>query len=285
MRDALPLFLQEAILSFYPTDPDGNPLTTAPLHAGALANQLRLREELEEAVWPASGDAFARAYHTGEQHVIEIERTWVVRRTLPGFRLARNQQLCLDIVWQSDRVWYRRRYRYVTGRSQELESRGVLWSTVRQAFRAGSLEEAAEDREQAYGYTTGTPHPLAAPLVAVAAPSEGIFPVGFFGEAPLIPGEFLLGHYRWGQALQLTAARAVAWAGDADTVLTLYVNGAATTTTLTLPAGTANTEVEASVALSRVLAAGDELRWQVTSGPDALTAAWHCALTVEAQVV
>lgn len=269
-RDHIPFFLHEAVLTLYPAAADGSSLTELAVWSGALANQLKVRSALEPFKITGSGEFYATEHHIDEEHLIEIERTWILRRQfLQDFMPARNQQYVLEMVWSVDNVWYKRAFLGVTGRSVILESRGTNQFVTGQVFRAQRFVET--------NGTTGPPvyTPTPQPQEAVA----------FFREDPFVNGEYLLGRYRWGQNVTLNSAEIIGSAGQGSpTVLTLEVGGVLTSKTITIAAGTANTEASATVGLGGyVVPAGQGVRWVITSGPAPEDAMWQAALTMNVQ--
>jgi hypothetical protein len=267
-RDNIPFFLHEAVLTLYPAAADGSSLTGQAIWSGALANQLKLRSSLEPLRLMGSGERYATEHHIDEEHAIEIERTWILRKQfLRDFLPGRNQQYVLELVWTADGVWYKRTYLGVTGRSVGLESRGTNQFLSAQVFRAQRIAEADGIASGGSIYTP-TPQPGQA--------------VAFFREDPFVNGEYLLGHYRWPQNVTLTSAELIGSAGQGSaTVLTLEVGGVLTAKTLTIAAGTANQEVSVTVDLGGyVVTAGQGVRWVITAGPIPENAMWMAALTM-----
>lgn len=269
LRDSLPLLLREAVISLYPADAQGNPIISAPVWAGVCANGLRLGLRWNETLSFSSGDRYKTAHHEDEEHAIEIDRTWIIRTASPGEASGpeRNGRYVLEIVWNDllQKIWHKRVYFGVTGRSSDLNSDGPRAHGNPQVFRAQ--------------YFTATGGTGAAGVYTAVTPDAGEQLSGFFGEDPILAGTYLLGHYRWSEARRLTAARWACWSPQADTVLGLEVNGVLTGVTLTLPAGTANTDAQGSATFSVAVAAGADVRWKVVSGPDSVdTAAWHLAV-------
>lgn len=271
-RDNVPFFLREAVISLYPAGADGTSLTGLAVWSGALANQLQLREALEEMKIAGSGDTYATAKHIDEEHLIEIGRTWILRKQfLQDFRPARNQQYVMEIVWSTDGVWYKRTYFGVTGRVVTTESRGTNQFLVGQTFRAQSLAES--------NGVTG------APIIYTPTPTTEQS-IAFFREDPFVIGEYLLGHYRWGTTVVLNSVLVIGSAGQgAPTVLTLEINGVLTAVTVTIGAGLANVETTVSASLGAfTVLAGQSVRWQITSGPIPENAMWEAALTMQVSV-
>jgi len=110
--------------------------------------------------------------------------------------------------------------------------------------------------------------------------------VGFFRENPMVVGEYLLGHYRWPVAVSLESARVVAFGPqNMPQVLTLEVSGVLTDQTITIPVGTANTEVSATVALNYSVAAGQSVRWKITDGPAPEDAVYVAAVGMQVRTL
>lgn len=270
MLDTQPLLLREATLALYPADASGNPVTAAPIWCGVAANGLRLGLAFDEALSFSSGDRYRTAHHEDERHEIEIARTWVIRKTDPGelFGPQRGGRYVLEIVWYSDRTryWHRRLYYGVTGRGADLVSDGPRQHNQPQVYRAEYFTQSG-----------GQDDPGVFTPIANTADEQL---VGFFGEDPLLVDAYLLGHYCWSAARRLTGWRYAGWSPQADTTLTLELDGVLTATTVVIPAGAANTDATASGSLDVSVAAGAAVRWRVTAGPEAADAAWHFALVL-----
>jgi hypothetical protein len=299
-----PLFLYEAMLSLYPADADDLPMTDFPVWQGAVANGLRLGLEYEAIRMAGNGDRFQREHHVDESHTLEIERSWLLRKTpdpltagsLPppthahsvsvegDFIPERNRRYVLVMVWKSsDGLWHQRTYNGVTSRAVAWESVRALHFSNRQSWRAESFSQLTEFENPPVfpggggGPGGTTPVPV---IITPLLPDEQS--VGFFRENPLVVGEYLMGHYRWPRDVTLVSAKEIAFAPQVTAnVLTLEVGGVLQTPTLTLPLGTANTEVTATVTLNRTVPAGQSVRWKITDGPDPENAAWVCAVGME----
>jgi hypothetical protein len=321
MSDFVPFFLQEAVLSLYPMDAQGLPMTDYPVWLGAVANALRMGMDYEELLQASSGDRYQTAHHLDERHSVEIERTWLLRKpvlaggggdfgdtsglsptasALDGIP-PRNQRFALEIVWWSEGYWYRRWYWGVTARSAAWDSLRTLHFGARQSWRAERFtEEGGYIPQPIYippppigsggsggpggtggsgGSTSGgtVPPPVTTPL-----PDQEQC-VGFFHEAPLLTGAYLLGRYRWPTAVRLTGAQVVALAPQSSpVVLALEVGGVLTGETLTIPVGDANNEVTAQCPINRTVPALTDVRWKVVSAPDVMASAWVAALGMQA---
>lgn len=260
-------FLREAVISLWRADVAGNPILTQPVWCGDVANGLRLTEDWEETRSFSSGDAYKTAHHEDEEHRIEIERTWRVRVQSPGGASGpqRGERYVMEILWfdARARLWHKRTYYGVTGLSAGLDSDGPRQHNQRQVFRA-----------QRYTQTGGSE--LYTPL-----PQAEKQLVGFFCEQPLIPGEYLLGHYRWNRSFRATRLLYACWPPSSDTILGLEVGGLPTGVQITIPSGTANQDTVGEMPVDVVLPAGAMVRWKVISGPEIGEAAWHLALVVE----
>jgi hypothetical protein len=286
MSDLLPLFLYEATLSLYPVSQEEIPIGDSPVWWGAPANGLRLSQEYEEMLMMSSGARRMTAHHLDERHTIEVERTWILRKaSLKDFVPQRNQRYALEIVWQSHGYWYRRTYFGVTGRSVGWDSNRTLSFGNKQSYRAEYFSEESGyiPPVHTHGGSGPPPPPIYTPLPAAENGDEQS--VGFFRENVLVQGEYLLGHYRWPVDAQLVSAQAVAFAPQiSPVVLALEVNGLLVPgKTVSLPVGTANTEVSASVVLTVNAAAGQSVRWKILSAPEPESSAYVCALAMQVQ--
>ena len=317
MSDLLPFFLSEAVISLYPLGADGIPLSDSPVWLGAVANSLRLGLEYDELLQASSGDLYQTAHHLDERHTLEIERTWLLRKptlaqvnnsyqeSAPNGNLtppldavpARNTRYALEIVWWSGGYWYRRWYWGVTARMASWDSLRTLHFGARQSWRAEWFTEEGGYIPQAIyvppanagggsgsggssggGSTVTPPPPITTPL-----PDSEEQSLGFFHEAPLLTGAYLLGRYRWPEVVQLTAAQVVALASqNAPVVLGLEVGGQLTGDTLTLPVGDPNTEVTAQCSLAVTVPPLSDVRWKILSAPDAMDTAWVAAVGMQA---
>ncbi len=268
LRDQFPFLLREAVISLYLTDAAGNPITSAPVWCGAVANSLKLGLTWQEGLSFSSGDAYKTAHHEDEMHTIDIERTWVIRSGTPAEAAGpeRNGRYVMEIIWNDvrERIWHKRVYYGVTGRSSDLVSEGARQLNNPQSYRA---ERFTRDGG------TGL-----AGIYTPVATIQGEQVAAFFGEDPLLTGSYLLGHYRWSSAKRIIAARWACWSPQATTTLALEIDGVLTGDTVTIPSGTANVDVRGSVTLNRSVSAASEVRWKVTSGPDIEEAAWHLGL-------
>lgn len=275
----IPFFLHEAVLTLYPAAADGTALEGAAVWWGALANRLRHRMDYDEVLIAGSGESYATAHHVDEQHIIEIDRSWLLRKhLLSDFVPGRNQQYVLEAVFNSgplaDRWWYRRTWFGLTARSVNWDSNGANQFLMGQVWRA-----------QRFTQTGGPGQPdVFTPLPPGSTDEQSI---GFFRENPLINGEYLLGHYRWPVGVLLKSARAIAWASQDDpTELTLEVNGVLTSHVVTLPAGAPGEEVTVDLDLgNHAVGLGQSVRWKITSAPIPELSAWIAALTMQVQPV
>lgn len=270
MSDRIPFFLREAVITLYPAAPDGSALTGAPVWTGALASRFRAVLEYDEVKLMASGDRYATVNHVDEQTIITIGKTWILRKSvLTDFKPVRNQQYVMQAVWSADGYWFARTFYGVTGRSINLDAPTTSQFLTDQVFRAQYFQDAGGP---------GQP-PVTVPVVPPGSVSE---PFGFFREDPFVNGEYLLGTYSFAQAVSLGLVEFTGLAPLSSTVLTLEVNGILTGNTLVIPGGTANTVVNATVDLGGYgVAAGQNIRWQITSGPAPEDAAWQAALMMQ----
>jgi hypothetical protein len=109
----------------------------------------------------------------------------------------------------------------------------------------------------------------------------------FFNEDPLIAGNYLLGTYGSPAKFTLQTATVSCWPSqNTPVVLQLEVNGALVGPQLTIPTGTANADLQASVVMGNyAINPGDVLRWKVISAPAAEFSAWHLSLELQATPV
>lgn len=105
--------------------------------------------------------------------------------------------------------------------------------------------------------------------------------LGYFREPPCVAGEYLLGNYKLNETCTPVHAFATAWCGQGvETVLELEVNGELTGKQLTLPAGLANREQTADLAITDLAVPKHQtMRWKIVSGPTTIEqAAWKISL-------
>jgi len=270
MKDTIPYFLHEAVLSLYAASADGMSASGVAIWSGELATGLRMEVSFDEVKLQGAGERYTSAHPIDEEHLIEVERTWLIRRSAPAdFVPSRQQPYVLELVWYEpeQKTWYQRRYVGVTPRRVQWQSVGTNQFGTHQVWRARQLVQGGGVGQPF------TPLPVAPGAVQV---------VPFFRETPLIWGDYLLGVYCWPTAARLGLVRAVAWASQGqDTVLGLEVDSALTGDTVRLPSGPANTEVSGTADLTHVqVPAGSVVRWKIMSGPIPEAAAWACALTM-----
>lgn len=270
MLDGLPFFLSEAQISLWLQAANGS-LTGGTIFIGGFANRLRMQMEYEENRLAGSGDTYQTTRHVDESHLLDFGQTWLISRTtLQDWKPARNTQYVLELVWTSKNIWLRRRYYGVTWRTMQWEAPNTNQFLTDQSLRAQYYVEDS-------GGIASPP-----PATPVTPPPATQQPVGFFRENPLIVGEYLLGFYQWNEAVNFASAQVIAWAPQlTPMVLGLEVGGVLTGQTITIPVGTANTEVTANATLGVAVPANTLVRWKVLSGPDATNAAWSCALTCQ----
>lgn len=294
MSDLVPFFLHEAVLSLYPLGADGAPLTGQPVWQGAVANSLRIGLEYDELLQASSGDLYQTAHHLDERHTLEIERTWLLRKPVlaqaSGQSLdavpARNQRFALELVWWSAGYWYRRWYWGLTARSAGWDSLRTLHFGARQSWRAERFTEDGGYVPQPVYVPPGTPGSGGGtvPPVTTRLPDTEQS-IGFFHEAPLLAGAYLLGRYRWPMAVRLKGAQVAALAPQNEpVVLGLEVGAQLTGDTLTIPVGVANTEVSAECGLALTVPALADVRWKIISAPEAVDTAWVAAVGVQADL-
>jgi len=274
MNDRLPFLLSEAQFSLYLADAAGNPQGSA-LWFGGFLNKLRSAMEYEEVLLKASGDRYSTAHHVDEAHVLTLGQSWILYApTMVDWKPVRNQNYMLQLVWTNQGRWLRRVYHGVTWRTLALESVGTNQLLEEQVLRAQSYT----DDSGSLALGTG-----AQPSATVPSPLPGaVQSLAFYREQTLIVGEYLLGFYVWNAPVTLVSAQVIADAPQgAPMVLGLEVGGAQSGQTLTIPAGTVNTEVTASITLSVVVPTGQMVRWQVLSGPVPVNAAWRASVAMQ----
>jgi len=105
--------------------------------------------------------------------------------------------------------------------------------------------------------------------------------VGWFREPLAKADDYLLGHFRWEEAVTIASVRVGAMAGQGvDTVLELELSGVLTGVTVTLPAAAGGPQsVEAT--LNVAVAAGVPVRWKIRSCPAADAAPYGIMLLAE----
>ena len=267
MSDYIPYFLREAVLSLIPATVGGT-ATGDAVWMGACANGIRFSSTPDELKIHPSGDRDPIIFHTGEEHGIEIDRTWLIRKAnYQDFRLARNQQYRLEVVWNSEGYWYKRTYIGVTLRSIQEQSVRTNHLALTQSFRANRFSETGGQGSP----ETFTPFDESGQDV----------PVAFFFENDLVEDEYLLGHYRWPVNATILSAKAIAWASTGtDTVLELEVDGVLTGHQLTLSAGSGEVSDE-DLAISQNVVAGESVRWKIVTSPAAPNAGSHAAVVMQ----
>lgn len=263
---ATPFFLHEALLTLYLADATGDKLTSAnPVWMGALANNLSFDMELDQRKFFSSGDEFLSTQQMDEEHIIEIERTWFVRKaTGKAFELRRNQKYVLEIVWYEPRfrTWHRRIYYGVTSGRLGRRSAGPLHFIERQRFEATSY--AAEGGD-------GDPNTASPPTG-----SGGVQTIIFPYEAVLLVDSYMSGVYEYPTVARGVRATFHGKAPQASAVeVTLELDGVLTEFKLTLPTGAAGEDVDDEVDLTDLeIPPGTLIRWKVTQAPDPETSAY-----------
>jgi hypothetical protein len=269
LNDRIPFFLSEAQVSLYRADTSGQPAGNA-LWLGGFANRLSAQLDYEGVTLKASGARYAVTRHVDEAHALTFGQSWLIpRATMTDWKPGRDQQYVLQLLWQSERQWFRRTYYGVTWNGLKLDAANTNQFLVEQSLRA-----------QSYTDDSGS---LAAPVPpVVTAPATGVQqPLGFFRENVLIAGEYLLGLYQFSGPVTLVRASVIAWAPQTSPcVLGLEVNGTLTGQTLTIPVGTPLVEVTANVTLTGVVPAGQFVRWKILSAPSPADGAWNCAVVM-----
>lgn len=261
--------LHEATLTLFPTGASGEALTDSPIWIGACEEDLSLAHGLVEFRIAGSGDAYPRAFHTGEETLIDIGRLWVL--PLPGmddYKPARNQRHILEIVWSDEKrnLWTKRTYYGVTARNYDLRSQGIMQFLASQSFRA-----------ERYTQRSGTG--IYSPLIPACAEQN----VPFFHDGPVVTGDYFSGHYLWGELVQVETAKAIAMAGQVTpSVFELEVGGVLSGQTITLPIGVLNAEVTATSSFgSLFIPANSLVRWKAVSGPaSTLDLPWTAAIVM-----
>lgn len=274
----IPFFLYEASLALFPS-PDGNAVQGGAVYWGGPANRLSLTKQNTAVRLAASGDQYETDHQVNENHQLEVGQAWLVREDGADFTAVRGQFYVLQILWAMQRpgrtgfYWYQRTYYGVTCEEVGDASQGTLQSARSMRFRAQRL------------VTAGGPGPGPG-VYAPVAPSGTVQDVLFAHEEPLQTGMYLLGMYRWPPNATAQSVTVTAWRSqNSATVLALEVEGVLTGDTVSLAAGTANTEVQVTQALSRAIPAGSGVRWKVTGAPaDVESMAWQCGLVMQLKV-
>ena len=113
--------------------------------------------------------------------------------------------------------------------------------------------------------------------------ATGLLPssILFTRETVALSGTRLTGQYRWDQDMLAIDAQLICQAPQVLTLLGLELNGVLTGDRLTIPSGTAWTDMPASGTLNRVIPAGQMARWRVLNGSvDGITAATSIGLVM-----
>lgn len=258
-------------MTLYPAGADGTIISGAPIWSGALVNHFRSELAYEPVKLMGSGEAYSTEHQVDEETLITLDRSWILSKVgLSDFKPARNQQYILQVVWSSEGYWYSRTYYGVTPRRLTYDSQQTNQFLVNQVFRAQ------------YSLDAGGPNATLPVYTPITIPPNASQPVGFFREDPFVVGQNLLGIYNFAQAINIGLVEFIGLAPASPTTLTLMVNGVATSQTLVIPAGTPNTAVEASVNLNGYgVPAGNDIQWQITSGPIPENAAYLGALMMQ----
>lgn len=156
--------IDEASISIYPVDANGNPVTDTPVWLSACADGIQLEESLEEIEDRPSGEPYPEHHHGAEVHRISIDHLWEmdlplvpipanlsvqlaatdIGEPLPAqngkdYKLRPNQEYVMTIVWEDERDSKRfgfRTYFGVKDISREIAGRTDSESSSRFAFRA-----------------------------------------------------------------------------------------------------------------------------------------------------
>ncbi len=144
--------VDEAIISIFPVDANGNPMVNAPIWLGECVTGLRIADTLKEVADYPTGAPYGKVHHVDESHEISIQKLWLVDipmenptpsgdigvDVLPSgqsrlnngndYRLQPDQEYVMSIVWQDKEnpsQWYWRVYYGVTDCSFELSGNGI----------------------------------------------------------------------------------------------------------------------------------------------------------------
>ena len=259
-----------AVATLYPADPNGEPITDAAVWFGACLNGGRMTQQFTYAEIPVTAARGPRQVAVGSSWQVELERVWLLEGTsLADFNPGLGERFALELSWNLEGTnrWFRRLFKDVTLESRGLVSNGALEFAETQSFQAGDHED-----------TDGSG--LVIPIRL--GDDFGQVPVGFYYENPLEVSEYFLGHYAWEQPVTLVSAKAIAKAPTGTVTCALEVDGVLTGLTLTIPSGAAGSEVEVTANLNDyALAAGQEVRWQVTNAPALASSASGCAIIMQ----
>lgn len=256
MSRPVPLILNEATITLYPADPSGAALLSGAVWAGGCAEQLSLTQDVREVDVTGSAARFPEVILIPGLHEIKLSRLWVLRLSdLEDFHIDLAQSYVMVVLWEEATrdTWYKRTYYGVRPRGHGMESQGVMQFYADQRFSAQRYVAAS-------GYGAYVPSPV------VANDLEHVF---FSHAGALADGSYFLGHFTWPVDKAAVSAKVIASAPvGTPTVLALEVDGVLSGTTLTLPAGILGAEVSAEVDLTGLtIAANEQIRWQVVSGP------------------
>jgi hypothetical protein len=143
-----PFTLSEATVALYLLDENDAPITTAPVWAGAQAENLSMVKRAETVSSKPSGVRYPRERAVGESHQVSIESLWLTQfdaatPTLPAdFEFDRNARFAMTITWKSDNSsisgdrWAMRVYYGVTCDQFEVASRELFESSDKKTFKA-----------------------------------------------------------------------------------------------------------------------------------------------------
>ena len=272
-RDYIPFLLHEAVLQLYPADANGEPVLASVIW-WALTNNLSQEDKFPGPVIAASGALYATQHVLTVNTELTLDRSWILRAaSLAEFRPQPAQAYVLEAVWYADGHWYRRMFYGCTPQTMKWNSRGTLSFIHGDTWRAERWADSG-----------GVGHPsVYTPITP--APAGVSVPVGWFRESPCVPGEYLLGYYRWASAVTITGLHVAGLASSAGaTVFALEIGGVVSATTITLPAGTDGAAVSADATVSVSVGSGVPVRWVIQSGPDVTVAAYNIALMADVLV-
>lgn len=150
--------VDEAIISIFPVDDDGSPITSTPVWLGRVATGLKISHRAIGVVDHPTGAPYGIRHIVDEEHQIQLDRTWVTDVpgvTPPGgdigvaianganpgngidYTLQRDKQYILTIVWQNaedpNRFYYRVYYG-VTDVSHDVDATGGADSAFESAI-------------------------------------------------------------------------------------------------------------------------------------------------------
>lgn len=267
----VPFLLGDATATLYHADANGNAILDAPVWWNQCLRGFNAGQTIEYREQKAVTGI--RDIPVSERFNLEFERIWLMdTASLEDWSPAPGETYALKMHWRHYDLplWYSATYRNCRLESRQKTSQGVGHSVESIRFRSRGRPIEADGN-------------AAVPTIAWSEDFDEV-PVGFFYENVMAAGKYFLGHYAWAQPVQLVSAKVRALAGQGgSTTVSLEKNGVATGLTLSIPAGTAGTEVSVETSLgNHAVAAGDELRWKVTSVPG--TPPSGAAITVQVTI-